>query len=108
MRSLMSRLDDLSRYPHAQRERLAFIDFCLYYFGEVSKADLLRQFAALHQDLEGLIGVLRAMARQRGIPDWRATAPSEWHGSPVTRPDSATGLNAELGKGSYHSLLMGY
>ena len=41
----MSRLDDLSRYPHAQRERLAFIDFCLYYFGEVSKTDLLRQFA---------------------------------------------------------------
>ena len=41
----MSRLADLSLYPHAQRERLAFIDFCLYYFGEVSKTDLLRQFA---------------------------------------------------------------
>lgn len=41
----MSRPGDLSRYPHAQRERLAFIDFCLYYFGEVSKPDLLRQFA---------------------------------------------------------------
>lgn len=41
----MSRLADLSRYPHAQRERLAFIDFCLYYFGEVSKTDLLRQFS---------------------------------------------------------------
>ena len=41
----MSRSVDLSQYPHAQRERLRFIDFCLYYFGEVSKADLLRQFA---------------------------------------------------------------
>lgn len=41
----MSRSVDLSQYPHAQRERLRFIDFCLYYFGEISKADLLRQFA---------------------------------------------------------------
>ena len=41
----MTRLANLSLYPHAQRERLAFIDFCLYYFGEVSKTDLLRQFA---------------------------------------------------------------
>jgi hypothetical protein len=41
----MSRSVDLSLYPHAQRERLEFIDFCLYYFGVVSKTDLLRQFA---------------------------------------------------------------
>ncbi|MCU8041100.1 MULTISPECIES: helix-turn-helix transcriptional regulator [Shewanella] len=41
----MSRLGDFHLYPHAQRNRLEFIDFCLYYFGEVSKTDLLRQFA---------------------------------------------------------------
>lgn len=41
----MSRQPELSLYPHAQCERLEFIDFCLYYFGEVSKADLLRQFS---------------------------------------------------------------
>jgi len=41
----MTQHTDLSSYSHAQRERLAFIDFCLYYFGQVTKADLLRQFA---------------------------------------------------------------
>ena len=29
---------------YAQKERLAFIDFSLEYFGEVSRADLLSQF----------------------------------------------------------------
>ncbi|MFL7009580.1 WYL domain-containing protein [Enterovibrio norvegicus] len=37
----MRKLDELS---HAQRERLAFIDFCLTYFGEISRADLIAKF----------------------------------------------------------------
>ncbi|MEZ8025434.1 WYL domain-containing protein [Vibrio sp. 1F255] len=32
------------KLPHAQRERLAFIDFCLTYFGEISRADLIAKF----------------------------------------------------------------
>jgi len=37
----MRKLGELS---HAQRERLAFIDFCLTYFGEISRADLIAKF----------------------------------------------------------------
>lgn len=37
----MKNLDDL---PHAQKERLAFIDFCLNYYGEISRADLIARF----------------------------------------------------------------
>lgn len=36
--------EPLSDIPHAQRERLAFIDFCLQYFGQVSRADLIQHF----------------------------------------------------------------
>lgn len=39
--SFMKKLDDL---PHAQKERLAFIDFCLNYYGEISRADLIARF----------------------------------------------------------------
>ncbi len=34
----------LSNYTHAQRERLAFIDFSLQYFGQVSRNDLIQRF----------------------------------------------------------------
>ncbi|EGR1144251.1 TPA: WYL domain-containing protein [Vibrio parahaemolyticus] len=34
----------LGKLSHAQRERLAFIDFCLTYFGEISRADLIAKF----------------------------------------------------------------
>lgn len=37
----MRQLESLN---HAQRERLAFIDFCLNYFGEISRADLISKF----------------------------------------------------------------
>ncbi|MCF4174314.1 MULTISPECIES: YafY family protein [unclassified Vibrio] len=37
----MKKLDQL---PHAQRERLAFIDFSLSYFGEIARADLIAKF----------------------------------------------------------------
>lgn len=35
---------DLTAYPHAQRERLRFIDCCLHYFGQVARTDLLHTF----------------------------------------------------------------
>jgi len=35
-------MDNLS---HAQRQRLAFIDFSLQYFGQVSRQDLISKFA---------------------------------------------------------------
>ncbi|WP_347360078.1 hypothetical protein [Shewanella mangrovi] len=38
----MSRLDELN---HAQKQRLAFIDFCLQYFGQISRQDLITKFA---------------------------------------------------------------
>ncbi|HCE1508452.1 TPA: WYL domain-containing protein, partial [Vibrio parahaemolyticus] len=34
----------LEQLPHAQRERLAFIDFSLSYFGEIARADLIAKF----------------------------------------------------------------
>lgn len=34
----------LEQLPHAQRERLAFIDFSLSYFGEITRADLIAKF----------------------------------------------------------------
>lgn len=34
----------LSNYTHAQRERLAFIDFSLQYFGHISRNDLIQRF----------------------------------------------------------------
>ncbi len=37
----MKKLEEL---PHAQRERLAFIDFSLNYFGEVTRVDLINKF----------------------------------------------------------------
>ncbi|WP_100655998.1 WYL domain-containing protein [Alteromonas flava] len=35
---------DLDTLPHAQRERLAFIDFSLQYFGQVARTDLIQRF----------------------------------------------------------------
>jgi hypothetical protein len=40
----MSQFTDLSPYAHAQRERLRFIDFCLHYFGQIARADLIQAF----------------------------------------------------------------
>ena len=37
-------MQDLEQLPHAQRSRLAFIDFCLQYFGQIARADLIRHF----------------------------------------------------------------
>lgn len=46
---------ELDSYTHAQKERLAFIDFSLQYFGQVSRADLIQRFkiglAACTRDL---------------------------------------------------------
>ncbi len=36
------RVESLS---HAQRERLAYIDFRLYFFGEIGRADLIERFS---------------------------------------------------------------
>jgi hypothetical protein len=36
--------EPLNKLSHAQRERLTFIDFCLQYFGQVARADLIRHF----------------------------------------------------------------
>lgn len=37
-------MQDLDILTHAQRERLAFIDFCLQYFGHVARNDLITRF----------------------------------------------------------------
>ncbi len=34
----------LSKFSYAQQERLAFIDFCLQFFGQVARADLISHF----------------------------------------------------------------
>ncbi|MCW8091448.1 WYL domain-containing protein [Alteromonas sp. ASW11-130] len=41
----MSTNDKLQDLSHAQRERLAFIDFSLQYFGAICRQDLINQFA---------------------------------------------------------------
>lgn len=37
-------MQDLDTLTHAQRERLAFIDFCLQYFGHIARNDLITRF----------------------------------------------------------------
>lgn len=57
----MSRLDELN---HAQKQRLAFIDFCLQYFGSISRQDLISKFAT------GLAAATRDLALYRELaPD---------------------------------------
>ena len=34
----------INEMPHAQRERLAFIDFCLHFFGHITRNDLVNRF----------------------------------------------------------------
>ncbi|MCW8107797.1 WYL domain-containing protein [Alteromonas ponticola] len=41
----MTTHDKLQELSHSQRERLAFIDFSLQYFGAISRQDLISQFA---------------------------------------------------------------
>jgi hypothetical protein len=36
---------NFSSFSHAQQQRLAFIDFCLQYFGQMARADLVQHFA---------------------------------------------------------------
>ncbi|MFT6585307.1 MAG: hypothetical protein ACJAUY_001634 [Cognaticolwellia sp.] len=35
---------DLDKINYAQRERLAFIDFCLQFVGQIARADLVNHF----------------------------------------------------------------
>lgn len=35
---------DFSSFSHAQQQRLAFIDFCLQYFGQMARTDLVQHF----------------------------------------------------------------
>ena len=57
----MNLMDNLS---HAQKQRLAFIDFSLQYFGQVSRQDLIKKFAT------GLAAATRDFASYRGLaPD---------------------------------------
>ena len=37
-------MQDIDALTHAQRERLAFIDFCLQYFGHIARNDLITRF----------------------------------------------------------------
>ncbi|MBT0585129.1 helix-turn-helix transcriptional regulator [Alteromonas oceanisediminis] len=37
-------MQDLDNLPHAQRERLAFIDFSLQYFGHIARTELIQRF----------------------------------------------------------------
>lgn len=57
----MNPMDNLS---HAQKQRLAFIDFSLQYFGQVSRQDLIKKFAT------GLAAATRDFASYRTLaPD---------------------------------------
>ncbi len=37
-------LDELYRLTHNQRQRLSYLDFCLYFLGEVRRADMMARF----------------------------------------------------------------
>jgi len=59
--TLQQQIDDL---PHAQKERLAFIDFSLQYFGHISRTELIARFRT------GLAAATRDFAQYRAIaPD---------------------------------------
>lgn len=40
----MNTTEFINEMPHAQRERLAFIDFCLQFFGHITRNDLVNRF----------------------------------------------------------------
>ena len=54
-------MDCLDNLSHAQRQRLAFIDFSLQYFGQVSRQDLIAKFAT------GLAAATRDLASYRAL-----------------------------------------
>jgi hypothetical protein len=51
----------INEMPHAQRERLAFIDFCLQFFGHISRNDLVTRFQT------GLAACTRDFAAYRDL-----------------------------------------
>jgi len=56
--TLQQQIDAL---PHAQKERLAFIDFSLQYFGHISRTELIARFRT------GLAAATRDFAQYRSI-----------------------------------------
>jgi len=56
--TLQQQIDDL---PHAQKERLAFIDFSLQYFGHISRTELIARFRT------GLAAATRDFAQYKAI-----------------------------------------
>ena len=49
----------LERLSHAQRERLAYIDFRLYFMGEIGRPDLASRFGVA--PAEGFLSGVRAL-----------------------------------------------
>ena len=54
-------MEPLQELSHGQRQRLAFIDFCLQYFGQISRQDLIGKFAT------GLAAATRDFALYREL-----------------------------------------
>ncbi|HDS1148272.1 TPA: WYL domain-containing protein [Stenotrophomonas maltophilia] len=60
------RVESLS---HAQRERLAYIDFRLYFFGEIGRADLIERFSVAPAGATRDLALYREIASQNIIFD---------------------------------------
>lgn len=54
----------IERLSHAQRERLAYIDFRLYFFGEIGRPDLMERFGVAPAGATRDLALYRAIAPQ--------------------------------------------
>ena len=63
----MNTTEIINEMPHAQRERLAFIDFCLQFFGHITRNDLVTRFQT------GLAACTRDFAAYRELASTNLT-----------------------------------
>lgn len=105
--AFMSQALDLTIYPHAQRERLRFIDCCLHYFGQVARTDLLQTFQT------GLASGTRDLALYRELAPYNLTLRHDTKlyyrtaaFTPLFKHDPQLILG-QLSKHAWHGLTMG-
>lgn len=65
----MSQLQQIESLSHVQRERLAYIDFRLYFFGEIGRPDLIERFSVAPAGATRDLALYREIAPQNIIFD---------------------------------------
>ena len=92
--------ESIDKLNHAQRERLAFIDFCLEYYGVVARADLVQQFQT------GLASCSRDLTLYREFAPENAELVHQT--KQYVRTDSFTPLFAHDAEQALHQLMEGH